>query len=529
MISTTGLATTIRRVAVAGPLLFAAPVALMAGPLLRPPSVAQAPHAPPTAPAGPAAQPSSSASAPSPSPSPPSSSPPVSQGSASSIAAPPVLLAQATTAAPAPQAAAADGALPLSLAEAVDRGVKENLGVLLGQAGIRAAEGDRWTALSDLLPHVDGHVSETRQRNNLEAFGLTLPGIPKIVGPFNVFDARVSGSQTVVDLSAVDRLRARLRALNAAQYNAQDARDTVVLAVTSLYLQAVSGTSRIEAKMAETATAKALYDLAVDLKQAGTVAGIDVLRAQVQYQSEQQQLIALRNDLAKQKLVLARAIGLDPTRPIALTDRIAYQAMEPLAVETALQRALDQRPDLKAATARLAAAQIEKRAAREERLPTLDVSGNYGVLGLTAEGAIPTYAIGAAVNVPIFQGGRVNGKIARADALLRQRQAELDDLTRQVKYDVQAALLDLGAAAERVQVAQSTVQLAGQQEMQAQDRFKAGVASSLELVQAQQAVAGANEAYIASVYEHNLAKASLARSLGIADASLKPFVSGANQ
>lgn len=527
MISTTGLATTIRRVAVAGPLLFAAPVAVMAGPLLRPPSVAQAPHAPPAAPARPAAQPSSSASAPSPSP--PSPSPPLSQGSASSIAASPVLLAQATAAAPAPQAAAADGALPLSLAEAIDRGVKENLGVLLGQAGIRAAEGDRWTALSDLLPHVDGHVSETRQRNNLEAFGLTLPGIPKIVGPFNVFDARVSGSQTVVDLSAVDRLRARLRALNAAQYNAQDARDTVVLAVTSLYLQAVSGTSRIEAKVAETATAKALYDLAVDLKQAGTVAGIDVLRAQVQYQSEQQQLIALRNDLAKQKLVLARAIGLDPARPIALTDRIAYQAMEPLAVETALQRALDQRPDLKAATARLAAAQIEKRAAREERLPTLDVSGNYGVLGLTAEGAIPTYAIGAAVNVPIFQGGRVNGKIARADALLRQRQAELDDLTRQVKYDVQAALLDLGAAAERVQVAQSTVQLAGQQEQQAQDRFKAGVASSLELVQAQQAVAGANEAYIASVYEHNLAKASLARSLGSADASLKPFVSGANQ
>jgi outer membrane protein TolC len=435
-------------------------------------------------------------------------------------------------AAPPAVSTAADAPLPLSLSEAIDRGLKANLGVLLGQARVRTAEGERWEALSELLPNVDGHISETRQRANLESFGFTadlLPGVPKIVGPFNVFDARITASQAIVDISGIDRLRARNRSLSASKYSAQDARDVVVLGITNLYLQAVSATSRIEAKQAETATSKALFDLATDMKQAGTVAGIDVLRAQVQWQADQQQLIVLRNDFAKQKLVLARAVGLDPTKPIELTDRITYQATPPMTVDAALSRALEQRADLKAANARLAAAQLEKRASSEERLPTFGITGNYGVIGLKATDSLMTFAIGAGVTVPIFEGGRVNGKIAKADATLRQRQAELDDLTRGVKYEVQAALLDLGAAAERVQVAQSSVTLAGEQETQAQDRFKAGVANSLELVQAQAAVAAANEAYIAAVYEHNLAKASLARSLGIADASIKQFVSGAIQ
>jgi outer membrane protein TolC len=446
-----------------------------------------------------------------------------------------VALAQPAAQPPAPAqpatgtAQAATGPLPLSLSEAIARGLERNLGILVSQAGIEGAEGARWQALSSLLPDVAGRASVTRQRINLDQFGFSFPGFPKLIGPFNVFDARLSISQAVVDVGAIARLRSRVQALNAAKYDAQDARDTVVLAVASLYLDAVAGMSRIEAAEAQVKTAKALFDQATDMKQAGTVAGIDVLRAQVQLETEQQQLIVLRNDHAKQKLSLARAIGLDPRQPIQLADRVAYHAMAPLTVDEAITRALNQRADLQAATALVAAAEASKRGAQSDRLPSLHVTGNYGPVGQTASGSLITYAVGAEVRVPIFEGGIAHAHTLEADAELRQRRAQLDDLKRQVQYDVQTALLDLTAAEDRVHVAEHTVALATETETQAQDRFRAGVASNLEVVQAQEAVARAHENFISSVYEHNLAKAALARSLGVADKSITQFISGAQQ
>jgi outer membrane protein TolC len=419
--------------------------------------------------------------------------------------------------------------LPLSLSDAIARGLEHNLNILVSQAGIEGAEGARFQALSTLLPDFSGGLGFTRQKINLDQFGFNFPGFPKLIGPFNVYDARVSLSQSVVDVSAIAHLRGRVQSLQAAKYTAQDARDAIVLAVASLYLDAVAGTSRIEASEAEVNTAKALFDQATDMKQAGTVAGIDVLRAQVQLETEQQQLIVLRNDLAKQKLALARAIGIDPRQPIELSERVGYHAMAPMSTDEALNRALAQRADLLAATALVGAAQLEKFSAQAGRLPTLRVNGNYGPIGQTPGGSLITYALGAEVHVPIFEGGVAHARTLQADAELRQRRAELDDLKRQVQYQVQTALLDLGAADERVRVAQHTVSLAQETQQQAQDRFRAGVASNLEVVQAQEAVARANEAFISSVYEHNLAKAALARSLGVADKSITQFISGAQQ
>jgi outer membrane protein TolC len=438
----------------------------------------------------------------------------------------------ATQTPPAPRAtssAPSGTAIPLSLTEAIGRGLEHNLNILLSQAGIQGEEGQRFQALSALLPNLSGNLAFNRQKINLDQFGFNFPGFPKLIGPFNVYDARVSLSQSVVDISAIAHLRGRVQALQAAKYSAQDARDAVVLAVANLYLDAVAGLSRIEAAEAEVNTAKALFDQATDMKQAGTVAGIDVLRAQVQLETEQQQLIVLRNDHAKQKLSLARAIGIDPRQPIELSDRVAYHALEPLSADDALNRALGQRGDLLAATALVNAAQAERFSAQSGRLPTLSVSGNYGPVGQTTSGALITYALGAEVHVPIFEGGVAHARTLQADAELKQRRAQLDDLKRQVQYEVQTALLDLGAADERVRVAQHTVTLAKDTQQQAQDRFRAGVANNLEVVQAQEAVARANEVFISSVYEHNLAKAALARSLGVADKSITQFISGAQQ
>jgi outer membrane protein TolC len=420
-------------------------------------------------------------------------------------------------------------ALPLSLSEAIGRGLDHNLAILVSQAGITGAEGNRFQALGALLPDLAGNLSYNRQKINLDQFGFNFPGFPKLIGPFNVFDARVSMSQAVVDVGAIERLRSRVQALSAAKYDAQDARDTVVLAVTNLYLEAVAGLSRIEAAEAQVNTAKALFDQATDMKQAGTVAGIDVLRAQVELETQQQLLIVLRNDHAKQKLSLARAIGIDPRQPIELTDRVGYHMLQPLTPDDAINRALGQRPDLMAAAAQVASAELQKRAAETDRLPSLHVNANYGPVGQTASGALVTYAMGAEVHVPIFENGQAHAHALQAEAEIRQRRAQLDDLKRQVQYEVQTALLDLGAADERVKVAEHTVTLATDTQTQAQDRFKAGVASNLDVVQAQESVARARENYITSVYEHNLAKASLARSLGVADKSITQFISGAQQ
>lgn len=419
--------------------------------------------------------------------------------------------------------------LPLSLGDAITRGLEHNLSILVSEAGVEGAEGARFQALTTLLPSLGGNLSFNRQKLSLDQFGFNFPGFPKLIGPFNVYDARVSLSQSVVDVSAIAHLHSRVQALQAAKYSAQDARDAIVLAVANLYLDAVAGTSRIEAAEAEVNTAKALFDQATDMKQAGTVAGIDVLRAQVQLETEQQQLIVLRNQLAKQKLALARAIGVDPRQAIELSDRVGYRAMAPMSADEAITRALGQRGDLLAATALVGAAQQERFSAQSGRLPTLHVTGNYGAVGQTTSSSLVTYALGAEVHVPIFEGGVAHARTLQADAELRRRRAELDDLKRQVQYEVQTALLDLGAADERVRVAQHTVTLAQQTLQQAQDRFRAGVASNLEVVQAQEAVARANEAFISSVYEHNLAKAALARSLGVADKSITQFISGAQQ
>jgi outer membrane protein TolC len=420
-------------------------------------------------------------------------------------------------------------ALPLSLSDAIQRGLEHNLNILLSEAGVEGAQGARFQALSALLPNFSGNLSFNRQKISLDQFGFNFPGFPKLIGPFNVYDARMSLSQSVVDVSALAHLRSRVQSLQAAKYDAQDARDAIVLAVANLYLDAVAGTSRIEAAEAEVNTAKALFDQATDMKQAGTVAGIDVLRAQVQYETEQQQLIVLRNALAKQKLALARAIGIDPRQPVELSDRVGYHAMAPMSIDDAINRALGQRADLLAASALVGAAESEKTSAQTGRLPTLHVTGNYGTVGQTTSSTLTTYALGAEVHVPIFEGGVAHARTLQADGELRQRRAQLDDLKRQVQYEVQTALLDLTAADERVRVAQHTVTLAQQTQQQAQDRFRAGVASNLDVVQAQEAVARANEAFIASVYEHNLAKAALARSLGVADKSITQFISGAQQ
>lgn len=416
--------------------------------------------------------------------------------------------------------------IPLGLSEAIARGLRSNLGAILGGAAVEAAQGTHRERLADLLPQVRLGLSEVREKINLAAYGFTAPGIPQLVGPFNVFDARAFIQQSLLDLHAIHRVHAAADAVEATRQDEIAARDVVVLVCGQLYLQAAAGEARIEAARAELATAEALLGMARDRRASGLAAGIDVLRADVQKQAARQKLIVAEEEAAKQKLALARAIGLPLGQRFRLADPMPFAGGVSLSVEEAVKQAWAVRPDLKAEEARVAAAEEARKAARGEGLPSVSVSGDYGAIGNTVSGALGTFTLGVALRVPVFEGRRTSARVSEAAVRLRQEQARLADLKARVYYEVQGVFLDLRAAEDRVQVAEGALALARQQLEQARDRFTAGVADNLEVVQAQEAVAAAEESRIASLYAHDAARFSLARALGGAEASYEGLVKG---
>jgi outer membrane protein TolC len=404
--------------------------------------------------------------------------------------------------------------ISLTLEDAVARGLRENVAARLGDADVTAARGARWNTLQDLLPTASARVGITRQLINLAAFGLSVPGIPTIVGPFNVHDARLYVSQPVVDLHALYASKSGAADLRAAELDLRDTRALVSLAVRNLYLQAVADESRMKAAQAQNETASALLTQANDLKAAGVVAGIDVLRAQVQARTQEQRVIVAENDYEKEKLQLARAIGLPLGQPFTLADAMPYAPLQSLALEDALKQAMTSRDDFKAAEARLQAAEASRRAAVADTLPSVHVSADYGELGRTPADTHSTYSVLAQVRIPLFDAATSRGHLLESDGVLQRRRAELNDFRARVEYEVRAAYLDVRAADRQMQAAQDAMNLATQELAQTRDRFAAGVAGNIEVVQAQEAVATATENYISSLYAHNLAKASLAHAMG---------------
>ena len=417
-----------------------------------------------------------------------------------------------------PAGAATSTVLSVSLGDAIARGLKQNLGVVLGEQAVRSASGVRWQSLSGLLPTAGFRVSQTREEINLEEFGFPVaPGQSPIIGPFNVAALHLSASAPVFDYAAIQRARAGAQVAGAASHSFRDARDLVAFVTANLYLQAVAGASRIDAARMQIATAQTLYDHAVGQNKAGIVPGIEVLRAQVQLESQQQRLIFYTNEFAKQKLALQRAVGIPLGQVIELTDRLPYSALDRMTLDQALAEAYASREDLQAALAMVHAAEANRQAAVGEGLPSVVVSGDIGRSSNAWDTLHGTYAVNALVRVPIFQGGRVHGRVLQADAEVKQQQAQVADLRVRIEYEARAALLDLQAADDRVRVARSAAGLAGQQLTQAQDRFTAGVTSNLEVVQAQETVATATDNYLSALYAHNLAKISLARAIGLAE------------
>lgn len=416
--------------------------------------------------------------------------------------------------------------LPLSFDEAIKRGLQQNLGLLLASDSTISMRGQRWKDLSNLLPNVNGTLEENVQTASIAQFGFKIPGVPRVIGPYNYSDIRGSLSQSLFNFNFIEKERAATQNFKSAQFNYKDARELVVLAVGNSYLQALAGTARVETAEAQVTTAQALYNKAADQQRAGVSPAIDVLRAHVELQSRQQQLIVARNDFAKQKLALARIIGLPPGQEFLLADKAPYAPLTTEGLEQSLERAYASRFDYQAALSQVRAAELSRRAATAEYFPSLGIEADYGDIGVSPFRSNGTYHVDGTVSIPIFQGGRVHGDTLQAEASLRQARQQMENLRGQIDYEVRTAMLDLNAAADQVQVAQSSVNLAQQTLVQAQDRFSAGVTDNLEVIQAQEALASANESYIASLYAHNLAKVEFAKAIGYAEQGVKNYLKG---
>lgn len=418
----------------------------------------------------------------------------------------------------------------LSLREAIRQGLEYNLsGVGLTNA-TRLARAQETVARSALLPNAFGSVSGVVRKVNLAALGVRfdqdIPGlvVPETVGPFNVIDLRAHLSQTLFDMTALNNFRAARETARGRELSAQDARDLIVLAVGGAYLQAIAARARVESARAQEETAATLFERAAEHREAGLASPLDVNRARVQVLSEQQRVTAFEADFAKQKINLARMTGLPPSDGYDLDADVPFSPAPTLSLADALSQASEHRDDLKAAAAQLRAAERALAAAQAVRLPSVAAQADFGTNRSSPTPAHSTYAVSVSVRVPIWEGGRAQGEIQQAQAVIAQRRAELDDLRAQVEGEVRKAYLDLAAAASQVKVAEAHVGVITENLALARQQFDAGIADNLTVVQSQELLAAAELDRINSVFAHNLGKLALARAIGRASEAFDEFL-----
>jgi outer membrane protein TolC len=419
-------------------------------------------------------------------------------------------------------AASAVQAVPavLTLREAIHRAVEHNLTILGLTHAVSQERGQQRVARSRLLPNITGEFSALEQRLNLAAVGvqieIPIPGVEvaRVVGPFNVLDWRARLSQSLVNVTALQSHRASGEAVRASELSLRDARDLITLAVGRTYLETLAGRARVEATRTEVDTATALHERAVQQQAAGLATPLDVNRAHVQALTARQRLASLEGGFAKQKIDLVRMTGLPPTDQFDLDDAMPYAAAPPVSVDDMVRQALETRADLMAADAQVRAAELTLSSVRAERLPSVELTADYGASRAFGTPATNTYMVAGVVRVPLWDAGRTSGQVEQAIAMLNRRRAERDDLRAQIEADVRKAYVDLHASTLAVEVAELNLQINRDTLGLTRQRFDAGVSDNVALVQSQESLASAEFAYIDSVLGHNLAKLELARARG---------------
>jgi outer membrane protein TolC len=430
------------------------------------------------------------------------------------------------------------GVKPLTLDEAIAMGIEHNLAMVEARDQEQSAKAQSLASLQPLLPTVTAQADSGAHQINLAALGFSGSLLGKVAPAFpnfdfatfpsvvkvNVTDAMVNYSQTLFSLPNYDRYRASKANVVAAYYSKQSSRGLVVLTIGDAYLQTLALGAQVDNAKALLQADQVLLNQAVAEHQAGTAANLDELRARVQFQTQQQSVIIAEVNFEKAKIALNREIGLPPEQEIQLTDTEPYADLTTMNIDQAKEMAYRSRQDYQGLQAQIRAAQYQRKAAKWERLPTLDFQGNYGVTGVTGALYHGTFTAAGTLSVPIFQEAKFRGDSGVAAANLTNLNQQLAGLKEQINQQLRDSILDVQSATELVRVARSNVELARKELEQTTERFEAGVDDNLPVVQAQATLADAETNLVNTTSQHNQAKLGLARNLGIVDTQYASFL-----
>ncbi|MBH02591.1 MAG: hypothetical protein CMP08_00400 [Xanthomonadales bacterium] len=427
--------------------------------------------------------------------------------------------------------ASTDSGRPLSLQAAIDGALAHNVDPLLARANQADAAGRRVTARAAFLPHLSGRISQQRRQTNLAAQGfdfgsdlgsagnaLATSGIdlnfPTTV-TYNVFDARAHLRQTLFDYSAWQTYKQAKVGEQAARARLEVAEEQVAAQAELDYVALASANAKITAARADIDQAEALLKLARDQETVGVATGVDVTRARSRLAEARARLAQRQTEAVRARIRLARTAGLPLGQPLKLTDTLVFRPMPLGTIDGDLTTAFDQRAELTMARLRIDQSAHGLAAARGQRLPTLGLEAAYGESGNTpSENARPTYAVGATLNVPIFDGGAISGRIDSAASRLNQQKIRFRDTRDEIEADVRTSRETLGTLDARVRAARSNQELALQELTRSQDRFAHGVTDNVEVIQAQTALAAARSRRIDALAEYTRARINLAAALG---------------
>ncbi|MDR3674633.1 MAG: TolC family protein [Acidobacteriota bacterium] len=401
----------------------------------------------------------------------------------------------------------------LTLRDAISLALKQNLSVRVANTQVEELAGTRERRRASLLPHVNGNVLGNRENMDLGALGISFPGAPTVVGPFNHYDFRLSASQSLIDRHSYHNWKASEKQEEAAKLDYQDSRDLVIRQAAGLYLDAQASFAEAEAAEARVTTSQTLEKLAHDQHAQGLATAVDEVRAQVQLARDQQNLLVARNNYQTSLLTLAHFLGLSPGVPLDLAEPLKFHHVESADADRTLRTALEARSDYAALLKQHESLVEQLKASHARYLPTLSVNGDYGAIGRGIGSMVGTGQIQGTVTVTLFDRDRA-GEKTEIQSRLERLNLQIDDLNREIEQELRKAILDLESSENQVTVTESALHLAERELSLAQDRFRNGVTDNIEVVTAQSSLASAQDDRIMALARHADAVMALARSLG---------------
>ena len=401
--------------------------------------------------------------------------------------------------------------LALTLRAALEAAVDNNPDVQLYRERVAAAEAQARTQLSALLPNLESNVQQSRQVNFLGKFGLS----PTRTDPFSIFDARASGSQNLFSMSLIQKWRASRQSLHVAEFEAESRKYDTMASAALAYMEGLKAMGMVKMRETNQQIMSELLSTVKQRQKSGAATGMDIARLDAQLANEKQLAASSRYDVQHAKLNLMNLLNLPYETPLALKDEFKTEAYDALESQAAVEEALTNRPEVQAQFTRVKATELTYSSITGERLPSLVAQGDFGLIGNRAKEAVETYNMALLLQIPIFDGGQREGRIAEARSNLRQEALRMRSVLNQVKMEVHDAVAAVIAAKDQVAIAQAGLQMAMRELDLARERYTVITAASyFELTNGLNSVSRARENLVNALFQLNASRVNLARARG---------------